>query len=282
MRILALDGGGARGLITAKILNNYELKYKVDLRNTDIFSGTSTGAIIAGLLACRYSTEDIVKFYVDYGGEIFNKGFLRSNLVRSKYDDRVLNELLDKYLKDVTFGDLRNSGVDLVIPAYNTTTMDRVIFRAGNTKYDYSLVREAVRASASAPTYFDPTVINGDPYIDGGLVMNNPSLVTLLYCKNELKKDVTEILSVGTGRIEKPISEKQLKRGVLFNVNDLFNLQLTEQAQTTTFFTEGFSSLLNYKFQRIEPEIKFSSGEIDDFSSKNIKNMIKDADATKI
>lgn len=282
MKILALDGGGARGLITAKILNNYEKKYKVDLREMNIFSGTSTGAIIAALLACRFSTDDIIKFYKDYGAKIFNKESLRKGVIRSKYDDKVLNKLLDKYFKDITFGDIYNSGVDLVIPAYNTATMDRVIFRGGNKKYENSLVKDAVRASASAPTYFDPILIGNEPHIDGGLVMNNPSLVTLLYCIKELRVNVEEIISVGTGRIEKPIAEKQLKRGILFNVKDLFNLQLTEQAQTTTFFTEGFSEFLRYSFKRIEPQIVHSNGEIDDFSRENIENMLKDADATVI
>jgi hypothetical protein len=281
MRILSLDGGGVRGLITARVLNNYERKFRIDFRDFDVFAGTSTGSIIAALLACDFSTDEIERFYLNHGSNIFKKKFLRFGLFRSKYDDTVFNELLIKYFKDITFGELRKKGVNLIIPAYNTSTMDRAVFRTSTEKYDSVLVRDAVRASASAPTYFDAHVIDGEPYIDGGLVMNNPSLVAIVDCINNSNK-VTEILSVGTGRIEKPISKRQLGKGVLGNGADLFNLQLTEQAQTTEFFTNALQANLNYQYKRIEPVIKYSNGEIDDFSSRNICAMLKDADSTII
>jgi len=81
-RILALDGGGIRGVLTLEFLLELEkqLREKLQLGNGfvladyfDLIAGTSTGAIIAAALALGKSVEEVRGFYLNCGCEIFTK-----------------------------------------------------------------------------------------------------------------------------------------------------------------------------------------------------------------
>ena len=81
-RLLALDGGGIRGLLTLQILQRIEdllrpaSKAGSDFRLSDFFdviAGTSTGAIIAAALARGMSVGEVLSFYRDFGREVFTK-----------------------------------------------------------------------------------------------------------------------------------------------------------------------------------------------------------------
>ena len=71
-RMLALDGGGIRGLITLGILQKIETLIKERTKQAlweyfDYIAGTSTGAIIAASLARGMTTSDLIEFYKNYG-----------------------------------------------------------------------------------------------------------------------------------------------------------------------------------------------------------------------
>jgi len=78
-RILSLDGGGIRGMITLAYLQRIEdiLKSRTQKSNYrlcdyfDLIGGTSTGAIIAAALACGYTVSEITQHYLNLGQEIF-------------------------------------------------------------------------------------------------------------------------------------------------------------------------------------------------------------------
>ena len=63
-RILSLDGGGAKGFYTLGVLKEIEALLKCPLyKRFDIVFGTSTGAIIASLIALGYQIEEIHDLY---------------------------------------------------------------------------------------------------------------------------------------------------------------------------------------------------------------------------
>src|SRR5438067_1935177 len=81
-RILALDGGGIRGMITLGVLARLEAELRRELEEGpqfrlcdffDLIGGTSTGAIIAAALARRMSVAEVAVFYRDFGRKIFVK-----------------------------------------------------------------------------------------------------------------------------------------------------------------------------------------------------------------
>src|SRR5262245_62109081 len=102
-RILALDGGGLRGILTLGILEQIEAELRQrhggdpEFRLCDYFdliAGTSTGAIIAAALAIGWSVERIKTKYFDLGARVFKRSLLRQGLLRAKYDEsRLIDEL---------------------------------------------------------------------------------------------------------------------------------------------------------------------------------------------
>jgi patatin-like phospholipase/acyl hydrolase len=86
-RMLSLDGGGIRGLITLGILERIEklLQEKTGRKLEEYFdyiAGTSTGAIIAAGLSRGLTTADLIKFYTSSGKQMFDPAWL---LERIKY-----------------------------------------------------------------------------------------------------------------------------------------------------------------------------------------------------
>ncbi|KAK4269910.1 hypothetical protein QN277_023006 [Acacia crassicarpa] len=88
VRILAIDGGGIRGILPSVILKQFELslqKLNSSARIAeyfDVVAGTSTGGLIAALLTAPdpqnkdrplYSADDILQFYRQHGPSIFTE-----------------------------------------------------------------------------------------------------------------------------------------------------------------------------------------------------------------
>src|SRR6185295_20048201 len=97
-RILALDGGGIRGILTLEYLGVIEnMLRKRSGRNDfllcdyfDLIGGTSTGSIIAAALACGMSVAQLKALYAELGPYVFKPSWLRRGLFTPKFDaDRV-------------------------------------------------------------------------------------------------------------------------------------------------------------------------------------------------
>jgi hypothetical protein len=197
-KMLALDGGGIRGVLTLSILKAIETQLGQRLcQYFDYIAGTSTGAIIAAGLARGMSVDELIAFYRSTGTEMFQ---------RTRFLDR-LNSLyrngpLEKQLKQV-FGadtDLKPEHLKtrLLAVTRNVTT-DSPWPISSNPEARYNLPTRSdcnlciplwklVRASTAAPIYFPPEVIPIDPnddkktfvFVDGGVTpYNNPAF--LLY-----------------------------------------------------------------------------------------------------
>jgi uncharacterized protein len=222
-RILTLDGGGVRGLVSLEFLKPIESilrsRYnKPDFRLCDYFdliSGTSTGAIIAACLAIGMSIDEIKQCYCQLAGRVFGKRRWKQWMAR--YDERPLMEELEKVFGERTLGDswLR-TGLCMILKRADTNST-WPLFNHPHGKYfsqnrDIRL-RDAVRASTAAPTLFVPQMLNvgGDEkaaFIDGAVSMaNNPAWQTFLVATLQgfpfrwpTGEDRLFITSIGTGR----------------------------------------------------------------------------------
>ena len=223
--MLALDGGGIRGVLTLSILKAIESKVGMPLcEYFDYIAGTSTGAIIAAGLARGMSVDELIGFYRQTGTEMFQ---------RTRFLDR-LNSLyrngpLEQQLKQV-FGektDLKPEHLKtlLLVVTRNVTT-DSPWPLSSNPEARYNALArkdcnlciplwKLVRASTAAPIYFPPEVIQVDPnddsktfvFVDGGITpYNNPSFLLYRFATDPAyrlnwpkgERDLL-LVSVGTG-----------------------------------------------------------------------------------
>ena len=248
-RILTLDGGGLRGILTLGILQHIEDTLRArhggapEFRLCDYFdliAGTSTGAIIAATLALGWRVKDVATKYFELGERVFQRSLLRQGFVRARYDERLLIEELKKVYGDqTTLGspDLR-TGLMVVIKRLDTSS-PWPVSNNPNGKYfnsrpggtvgngDY-LLWQAVRASTAAPDYFDPeritvaalpghTPIYGD-FVDGGVSpFNNPALQAFMYATLggyrinwPTGADRILLISVGTGSATTSIRRSEI------------------------------------------------------------------------
>ena len=214
-RILALDGGGLKGIVTLGFLGRLEETLRERHGSDpefrlchyfDLIAGTSTGAIIAAALALGLSVDEVTGHYMTMGEKVFEGSWFRKGVLRARYDDEALKRLLKDVLgKDTLLGsqDLR-TGLLVVTKRMDTGSTwplgnnprgryfrgHEGSGRIGNGDYP---LWQVVRASTAAPHFFDPETIainvgtsrkqavRGD-FVDGGVSPhNNPALQALMY-----------------------------------------------------------------------------------------------------
>lgn len=202
--ILAIDGGGFRGVFAAHLLKRIEDTWRVNWPDRfHMFAGTSTGAILAAGLATGVSAKNLLGFYKDHGPSVFRRRCFGLGILGSRYGSSNLRTALADCLPDRTLGQIT---VPLLIPSVDIGNgCVHVLKSAFDPEFkrdtDVPLV-DAVMASCSAPTYFDPH--DGVAYYrlaDGGLWANNPSLAAFIDAQYRCgqEPDSIRILSVGSG-----------------------------------------------------------------------------------
>lgn len=228
-KILTMDGGGIRGMMSVEILAGIEdmlrreLKAGADFVLADYFdfvAGTSTGAIIAACIATGMSVAQVRKFYEESGVEMFDKAALLKRL-HYKYDDDNLAKKLKSELGETTLlGDSKLRCMLMMMMRNATTDSPWPISNNPCAKYNDRARRDCnlnlplwqlVRASTAAPVFFPPEVVTVGLkdfiFVDGGVTMyNNPAFHAFLmattepYCVNwETGQHKMLMVSVGTG-----------------------------------------------------------------------------------
>ena len=206
--ILAIDGGGFRGLFAADLLRRIEDRWKIDWTSRfGLFAGTSSGAIVAAGLAAGVPVASLVGFYGQHGPAVFRRRLRAgpSGLFASRHDAGVLSARLAEVLPDVG---LAECPVPLLIPVADVATGRPSVLRSaglGTQALPASShrLRDAVLASCAPPTWFDPwTPGRGNPLADGGLWANNPALAACAEAQLRFRvpPESLRIVSIGTGR----------------------------------------------------------------------------------
>jgi predicted patatin/cPLA2 family phospholipase len=241
-RILALDGGGIRGILTLQFLQVIETLIKKRFGEKtllcdyfDLIGGTSTGSIIAAGLACGMTVGALQDLYKNIGDKVFQQGgfsrFLPESLqgkLAPKFPFEPLQAELDRQLGADTTLDSAKILTGLMIMAKRLDTGSPwPLNNGGRGKFAAQdgalLLTHIVRASTAAPTYFAPqeipihsrngTVVDG-AFVDGGVTpFNDPALQLLMLAGLQghgfcwpTGKDKLLIVSVGTGQYREPRS----------------------------------------------------------------------------
>ncbi len=209
-RIVSLDGGGIRGLLTSILLERIDGLQPGFLNEVDLIAGTSIGGILALSLAAGYSPADITRSYEASGTAVFANAPAAADKIPGQtaahYDNANLIASLTLLFGDQTLGDLPQKVLIAAFDLDSEAESGLGRFRTWKPKFfhnfpgpgsdaDEKIVDAALRTSA-APIYFP--IYQG--YVDGGVVVRNPAMCALAQAMAAGQSlDDAVMLSVGTG-----------------------------------------------------------------------------------
>ncbi len=309
MTILSVDGGGIRGLLPVRVLD--EIRRRLEAAGSrkplaglfDLVAGTSAGAIVAlGITVTnsagepRYSPGEILELYERRGTEIFPVSF-RSMLqtavqaVRFKYAPTGLCRVLAD-----TFGDstLRDAASYLLITSFDTEAMQPHCMKYLPDRCEPSdrpnyRMRDAARASSAAPTYFPPARISpiGHPnrhftLVDGAVFANNPAGLAFVEA-TKIFPDESEfvVLSLGTGDPQQGYSYDEIRRwGYMEWVNPAngFPIGTIMSAGQSEAVSHQLRRISGVRYIRINTPLNGCSPAMDDAGPRNIACLRRQAD----
>jgi patatin-like phospholipase/acyl hydrolase len=258
-QILALDGGGYKGMFAAALLERLEADLGISVvEHFDLITGTSTGAIIALGLGAGLTPTQITSFYVEHGEKIFparHRGRARRAFT-SKFSPAPLRCALEQVLGTRTLGE---SKVPLVIPSYDLTNDDVYVFRTPHSprfrRDRHELMVDVALASSAAPTYLPAHELRGLRLIDGGVWANNPTMVGVVEAVSSFGRALAEVsvFSLGTTTDTSYRRPRLDRGGLLAWGREAFDIVMRGQnlaARNTAALMLGSENLL-----RVDPSV---------------------------
>ena len=232
-RILSLDGGGVRGILSLAFLERIESILRsragvAEFRLVDYFDlmgGTSTGALIATGMAIGYSAKQMIELYLNLAERGFKKSGWLGGFWSPKFNSIALKEMIEEKFGGIRLGSEQICcGLGIVTKRIDSGSVwlfhnhPRGPYFApqgdatGFTPNRDIFLTDILRASTAAPTYFAPEWIQIAPekrglFVDGGMSPHaNPALILMLLATLKgygfrwpLGDDKLMMVSVGTG-----------------------------------------------------------------------------------
>ena len=241
-KILAIDGGGIRGVIPALLLTEIEKLAEKPISDLfDLIAGTSAGGILAvgfatpkeegrgsGSPSPKFKASELLALYEERGKDIFVRSFWDGvtslgGLTDEKYSSDGIESVLKDYLGDLQ---LKDALTEILVTSYDIENRQPYFFKRSKAIHkDTSalrnhLLRQVARATSAAPTYFEPAEVLpvGRPgaearhLIDGGVFANNPALCAYAEAISlGISPDDLLLVSLGTGIATRPIKYDEAK-----------------------------------------------------------------------
>jgi predicted acylesterase/phospholipase RssA len=308
-RVLALDGGGIRGLIAARVLE--ELEMRTEKRITDLFdliAGTSTGGILAlgltkpdGAGGPEFTATDMRDLYLNEGAKIFPHSLFQDvktlhGVADARYPAAPIEAILDERFGNTMLSEALK---EVVIPSYDLSRPGPFFFKReyANKKEDWNVAMAKVaRATSAAPTYFEPAILpsttggRDHALVDGGTFANNPTLCGYVDALCRRKEDERIIvLSIGTGQPPRTVGSGPIPIepghaahfGLAKWARPLLEVVLDGVPETVQYQMDAISTahprLLTYL--RLQSALPTASHALDDASPENCQRLLDDADA---
>ncbi|KAG8950939.1 hypothetical protein FRC04_007003 [Tulasnella sp. 424] len=229
LRLLSLDGGGVRGIVSLIVLEQIMNEVAPGAKPCewfDLIGGTSTGGLIAIMLGrLRMSIRECIEAYRELSKDVFDVRAL--DLAFNLWDGhrfsgqklkQAVEKIVAKYRGTTTTrmwdNPQRRSEAERVcrtfviaIPGCDVSRPPK-LFRTYNSRFqrhsaDHCQIWEAARATSCAPSFFPEVKVDGVYYSDGGLGYNNPTKVVLQEAQSLWGPDqqIGCLLSLGTGSV---------------------------------------------------------------------------------
>ncbi|MCE7031533.1 patatin-like phospholipase family protein [Lysobacter sp. GX 14042] len=287
-RILSVDGGGIRGLVSCTWLEGVEAALanagKPGLTGSfDLLAGTSTGALVTCGLGLGWSPATLATLYRERRAEIFPgtpgklwsraRRLFRHGLSAPRYDGRGLEAVLEEVFGDRRLGELQRP---TLITSYDTLARRPVIFKSFLPEHADLRLRDVCRASTAAPSYFPAhgMEVDGKPcaLIDGGIVANNPTACAIA---EALRRDrgVSQcgelvVLSVGTGERNQPIPLKAAQEwGAVEWAIPIIDVLFDGNADSVDYIAR---QLVGKGYFRLQAELLAGLDDLDETSAAHI------------
>lgn len=326
IRVLSLDGGGIRGIIPATILQYVENKIIEKTGNAnarladyfDIMVGTSTGGILtcfyltpnpgmgSNLPSAKYKAGEALDFYKKKGYAIFNQskkhgwfGF-RQLFNATRYSIETIEDIFGNEFDEVHMSELIKP---CIVTTYDMVTRSAFFFNSRepeNKQRDF-FVRDVVRSTSAAPTYFPPAYIKNLKTnrqmvnLDGGVFANNPTMCAYAECRKmkfpqvdyPAAKDML-ILSLGTGggKINLPDVSESKKWGVINWAKSIPEIMMDGSIDTVNVQLKNLFSTLEekhqYNYKRVDVPLdkRNYSPDMANASKENIEKLEEAGKAT--
>ena len=264
--ILCLDGGGMRGILTLQLLKKIEEIAGIPCYQLfDMVAGTSTGAIIAGLIMAGKTAIEIEELYIQFVTKVFTKaGVLAQRFLNPPaYDKKNYRAALKDLLGDMTLEQAHlKTGIDIMITAKDITDNEETFFNCFevngqiNNTYQHALLRTVMETTMSAPTYFHPL----ERFIDGGTTtFNNPSAAALIEAvqysgKGKYALENITLFSMGTGTIVQSVTPEQAFNPKGLDVYFWLNYVMDESSQDASSMQVDFfrSNIFKTDYRRFQ------------------------------
>ncbi len=287
-RILSLDGGGIRGLVSCLWLGGVEdalihAGKPGILKSFDLLAGSSTGAIIACGLALGFPPGQLAQLYREQGHDIFPgmAGRLWSRAGRMftqgisapRYDGKGLEKVLKKVFGAATLGQAKKP---LLITSYDTISRTPIVFKSFKPEHADLPMWEVCRASSAAPTYFPahPMKVEGHrrAMIDGGVLANNPTACAIAEAlRKDARVDSAQdlvVLSVGSGERNRPIDLKSAQEwGAVEWAIPIIDVLFDGSTDAVDYIAQH---LVGDGYFRLQAELLAGLDDLDDVSATNI------------
>lgn len=300
-RILSLDSGGMRGLITVLLLERLERQVPRLLIDVDLVAGTSTGGLIALGIAAGLPLEEIRRLYETEAPRIFADSPLDDladlgRLVGADYDTGGLEAVLREMLGERTLASLEkrvllptfdlDNGDD---PRYGGRESTRRRWKAkilhnypgSDSDGDVPAWSAALRTSA-APVYF-PSV---QGFIDGAVIAANPAVCALAQTQDrrsfEEPPALAEIslFSLGTGEVAQFIAGERHDWGAVQWGKPLVDIVMSGTVEVASYQCRG---LLGERFMRLSPRLERQDDlRLDSRSPRALQRMRQIASGTPL
>ncbi|EON65801.1 hypothetical protein W97_05040 [Coniosporium apollinis CBS 100218] len=275
LRLLALDGGGIRGLSSLMILE--QLMQTIDPDSPpkpceyfDMIGGTSTGGLIAIMLGrLRMGINECIDAYLSLSDRVFRKKRHRVTMkgqIQGRFDSDELARAVKEIVKrqglqeDALLKDAPDASCKVFVCATSKETSETVCLtsykspRGGDDLLNTAKIWEACRATSAASSFFDPISIGryGEEFIDGATGANNPAFVLWnqaqdIWGPEPLERNTKCLVSIGTG-----IPSLKPFRDDVFHIGETLIAISTETEQTAERFRRDKSHLdtngLYYRF----------------------------------
>ncbi|MHB0935344.1 MAG: patatin-like phospholipase family protein [Armatimonadota bacterium] len=219
-RILAIDGGGIRGLFSALVMAEIERRTAHPVQCLfDLIVGSSSGSILALGLALpgddeipSRQTTRLVRLFDEAGTTIFTSSMtqqLRSlgGLASPRYPHRHLAEALERHFAEATLGDV---AVDVLVPCYALEERRLLLLTNRDARHRPLRLCEVALAGSAAEVFFPPVQLQiGDQslaLIDAGLFVGNPAMLGYTYAVSTCDIEInTVVVSLGIGHTTQPV-----------------------------------------------------------------------------